>query len=158
MTDQTIEKVQRLSSQLRPRMLDDLGLTAAIEWLGGDFSRRTRIRCKVTVELTESRIGGNSTTVIFRMVQEALTNVERHAKASAVVVELREVQERIEIRVKDNGVGIAEEQADGPKSFGLIGIKERAQGLDGEVSIRGKPGKGTTVAISIPYPGGGALA
>ena len=158
LTDQTIEKVQRLSSQLRPRMLDDLGLTAAIEWLGADFSRRTRIRCKVTVELTESRIGGNSTTVIFRMVQEALTNVERHARASTAVVELREVQERIEIRVQDNGVGIAEGQADGPKSFGLIGIKERAQGLDGEVSIRGEPGKGTTVAISIPYPGGGALA
>jgi PAS domain S-box-containing protein len=158
LTDQTIEKVQRLSSQLRPRMLDDLGLTAAIEWLGADFSRRTRIRCKVTVELTESRIGGNSTTVIFRMVQEALTNVERHAKASAVVVELREVQERVEIRVQDNGVGITEKQAEGPTSFGLIGIRERAQGLDGEVSIHGEPGKGTTVAISIPYPGGGALA
>jgi two-component system sensor histidine kinase UhpB len=110
------------------------------------------------VELTESRIGGNSTTVIFRMVQEALTNVERHAKASAAAVQLREVQERIEIRVQDNGVGIAEGQADGPKSFGLIGIRERAQGLGGEVSIHGKPGKGTTVAISIPYPGGGALA
>jgi PAS domain S-box-containing protein len=158
LTDQTIVKVQRLSMQLRPRMLDDLGLSAAIEWLTGDFSRRTGIPCKTTVKLTESRIGGNSATVIFRLVQESLTNIERHARASAAVVDLHEESERIEVRVADNGVGISQERVENPKSFGLIGIMERALGLGGDVSIRGEPARGTTVSISIPYPSGGALA
>ncbi len=158
LTDQTIQRVQRISSELRPRMLDDLGLAAAIEWLGGDFSRRTGIRCKTAVQVTESRIGGNSTTAIYRIVQEALTNVSRHANASRVSLVLSEADERLQVLVKDDGIGISETQATDPRSFGLIGIRERVQGLGGEMSIRGEAGKGTAVAVSIPYPGGGSLA
>jgi PAS domain S-box-containing protein len=158
LTDQTIQRVQRISSELRPRMLDDLGLAAAIEWLGADFSRRTGIRCKVAVEVTESRIGGNSATAIYRIVQEALTNISRHASASRVSVLLREVDERLEVLVRDDGIGVSEAQAADARSFGLIGIRERAQGLGGEASIHGVKGKGSTVAISITYPGGGSLA
>ena len=158
LTDQTIQRVQRISSELRPRMLDDLGLTAAIEWLVGDFSRRTGIRCKTAVQVTESRIGGNSVTAIYRIVQEALTNISRHASASRVSVLLREVDERLEVLIKDDGIGISETQATDARSFGLIGIRERVHGLGGGVSISGETGKGTTVAISIPYPGGGNLA
>jgi PAS domain S-box-containing protein len=158
LTDQTIQRVHRISSELRPRMLDDLGLTAAIEWLVADFSRRTGIQCKTAVHVTESRIGGNSATAMYRIVQEALTNISRHASASRVSVLLREVDERLEVLIRDDGIGISETQATASRSFGLIGIRERVQGLDGEVSIRGRTGKGTTVAISIPYPRGGNLA
>jgi signal transduction histidine kinase len=158
LTDQTIQRVQRISSELRPRMLDDLGLTAAIEWLVADFSRRTGIRCKTAVQVSEPRIGGNSVTAIYRIVQEALTNISRHASASRVSVLLREVEERLEILIRDDGIGISETQATDARSFGLIGIRERVHGLGGEVSISGETGKGTTVAISIPYPGGGNLA
>ncbi len=158
LTDQTIQRVQRISSELRPRMLDDLGLAASIEWLGADFSRRTGIRCKVVVDVTESRIGGNSATAIYRIVQEALTNISRHASASRVSVLLREVAERLEVLIRDDGIGISETRAADARSFGLIGIRERAQGLGGEASIHGEKGKGTTVAISITYPGGGNLA
>jgi PAS domain S-box-containing protein len=158
LTDQTIQRVQRISSELRPRMLDDLGIAAAIEWLVGDFSRRTGIRCKTTVQVTQSRIGGNSATAVYRIVQEALTNVSRHASASRVSVVLREVDELLEVLIRDDGIGISETQAMASRSFGLIGIRERVQGLGGEVSIRGETGKGTTVSISVPYPGGGNLA
>jgi signal transduction histidine kinase len=157
LTDQTIQRVQKISSELRPRMLDDLGLAAAIEWLMGDFSRRTGIRCKTAVQVTQSRIGGNSATAIYRIVQEVLTNISRHANASRASVLLREVDERLEVLIRDDGIGISETQATDARSFGLIGIRERAQGLGGNVSIRGETGKGTTVAISIPYPGGGNL-
>jgi PAS domain S-box-containing protein len=158
LTDQTIQKVQRISSELRPRMLDDLGLAAAIEWLGGDFSRHTGIKCKTVVQVTESRIGGNSATAIYRVVQEALTNISRHANASRVSLLLSEADEHLEVLVKDDGIGISETQATDTRSFGLLGIRERVRGLGGEVSIRGETGKGTTVAVSIPYPGGGNLA
>jgi PAS domain S-box-containing protein len=158
LTDQTIQRVQRISSDLRPRMLDDLGLAAAIEWLMGDFSRRTGIRCKTSVRITESRIGGNSAVAIFRIIQEVLTNVARHAKASRVSLQLSEADERLEILVRDDGIGITEAQASDARSYGLIGIRERAQGLGGNVSIHGETGKGATVAVSIPYPAGGNLA
>ena len=158
LTDQTIQRVQKISLELRPRMLDDLGLAAAIEWLTGDFSRRTGIHCKTVVRVTESRVGGNSATAMYRIVQEALTNVSRHASASRVSVLLREAGERLEILVRDDGIGISETQATDAQSYGIIGIRERVQGLGGEVSILGKTGAGTIVAISIPYPEGGNLA
>jgi two-component system sensor kinase len=110
------------------------------------------------VQVTQSRIGGNGATAIYRIVQEALTNISRHAKASRVSVLLREVDERLEVLIRDDGIGISETQATDARSFGLIGIRERVHGLGGEVSISGETGKGTTVAISIPYPGGGNLA
>jgi PAS domain S-box-containing protein len=158
LTDQTIERVQRISAELRPRMLDDLGLTAAVEWLMGDFSRRTGIRTKTSVRITESRIGGNSASAIYRIIQEALTNIARHAKASRVTLTMSEAAGRLEILVGDDGIGISVSQASDVRSFGLIGIRERVRGLGGDVSIRGETGKGTTIAISIPYPGGGNLA
>jgi len=157
LTDQTIQKAQKISSELRPRMLDDLGLATEIEWLGGDFSQRTGIRCRTAVQVTQSRIGGNSATAIYRIVQEALTNVSRHASASRVSVLLREFDERLKVLIRDDGIGISKTQATDARSFGLIGIRERAQGLGGKVSILGETGKGTAVAISIPYPGGGNL-
>ena len=131
LVDRTIQLVQRISSQLRPAMLDDLGLTAATEWLAGDFSRRSGIPCSVDVAAVESRIGGNSATALFRIIQEALTNVARHARASRVSVELWESEGTLVIRVLDDGRGITEQQSSAPSSFGLIGIRERVEGLGG---------------------------
>jgi PAS domain S-box-containing protein len=158
LADQTIQMVHRISSELRPGMLDDLGLAAAVEWLGGDFSRRNGIPCRVDITARESRIGGNSSTALFRIIQEALTNVARHAHASHASVELWEEDGALKIRVKDDGEGVTEEQSTSPQSFGLIGIRERAQALGGEMSITGRPGKGTTLTVTIPLPSEGQLS
>ncbi len=154
---QTIQMVHRISSELRPVILDDLGLAAAIEWLGGDFSRRNGIPCRVDIATPISRIAGRSAIALYRMVQEALINIAHHAKASNASVELWEEERTLSIRVKDDGVGITVEQAKSPGSFGLIGIRERVQGLHGEISINGQPGKGTTLLVVIPLPEEGAL-
>ena len=158
LADHTIRTVQRISAELRPRMLDDLGLAAALEWLAGDFQRRMQIPCRVEVAVTESRIGGNAATTIFRIVQEALTNVARHSRARHVEVRLVEKDNALLLTVRDDGVGITEEQAGGPASFGLIGLRERVKGLDGTLAIHGEPGEGTVLSATIPFPGTGGLA
>jgi signal transduction histidine kinase len=157
LTDGTIQTVQRLASRLRPGLLDDLGLAAAIEWLGAECSRHAGISCDVSVDIPERLIGPKSTTAIFRIVQEALTNVTRHASASRVSVRLRQTGGYIEALVEDDGAGIAEAQASDSRSFGLMGIRERAQAIGGRVAIRGEPGKGTSVHMTVALPGEGAL-
>jgi PAS domain S-box-containing protein len=158
LADQTLQVVHRISADLRPGPLDDLGLASAVDWVGADFTRRTGIPCTVKVDIQESRIGGNSATAIFRLVQEALTNVSRHARASHASIALREVLGRLEIVVRDDGVGITQEQSASFSSFGLIGIRERVQDMGGQVSISGTPGEGTTVLAVIPLPPLGGLA
>jgi signal transduction histidine kinase len=158
LSDETIKIVHRISSELRPGVLDDLGLAAAIEWLGGDFSRRSGIPCLIDFTAPESAIGGNSSMVLFRIVQEALTNVTRHAQASRVSVEIWETDRVLTIRIRDDGRGISEEQATAPTAFGLIGIRERVSGLGGDMSISGRPGEGTVLTVTIPLPSQGALA
>lgn len=150
LADQTIQMVQRIASRLRPGLLDDLGLAAAIEWLGADCGRHTGVRCDVSVDVPERRIGPRSTTTIFRIVQEALTNVVRHAAASRVTVRLRETDGRLEAVVSDDGSGISDVQAADAHSLGLLGMRERAQAIGGNIAIRGYPGKGTTVILTIP--------
>lgn len=152
LADQTIQMVHRIASELRPGILDDLGLAAAIEWLGGDFSRRNGIPCRVDITIAEPRISGRNATALFRIVQEALTNVAHHAHASRASVELWEEDQTLLIRVQDDGIGISDEQCASPTAFGLIGIRERVQGLRGDVLILGKPDKGTTLLVTIPVP------
>jgi PAS domain S-box-containing protein len=158
LADQAIQMVHRIASELRPGVLDDLGLAAAIEWLGKDFSRRNGIPCSVDVTTPESLIGGNSATALFRIVQEALTNVAHHAQASRASIEIWEADRCLTVRVRDDGKGVTEEQSTSPIAFGLIGIRERAQGLRGEMSILGRPGMGTTLTVTIPLPPEGSLA
>jgi len=150
LADQAIDIVHRIASDLRPVMLDDLGLPAAIEWLGGEFSRRTGIACDTNVMIHESRIEGNSATALFRIVQESLSNVGLHSRASHVSILLREADGRFEIILGDDGIGITPEQASAPTSFGLIGIRERVEGLGGELTVQGLKGKGTTIHVTIP--------
>jgi len=150
LTDQTIRRVQKISAELRPRMLDDLGLDAAVDWLSRDFSRRTGIACTVTEDLGKLRIGEGIATALYRIVQEALTNIARHAQASRVAVDMRAARGRVEVSVQDDGIGISEEQAADPHSLGLIGIRERVLAFGGETTITGEKGKGTCIRVAVP--------
>jgi two-component system sensor kinase len=156
--EQTIAVVQRISSDLRPKMLDDLGLAPALDWLAADFQRRLRVDCSVNVELPAGLVGGNAATVLYRVVQEALSNVGRHSLARHARVDLHLENGGIVLRVEDDGVGITPAQAAAADSFGLIGIHERLEGLGGTVIVAGAPGKGTTLTARIPLPAGGGLA
>ncbi len=158
LVDQAIDIVHRISSNLRPGMLDDLGLATAIEWLGAEFSQRTGISCDATVTIPEFRIGGNSTTTLFRIVQEALSNIGQHSGASHASILIRESGGRLEVTIEDDGIGITMEQAAASTSFGLIGMRERVEGLRGQLTVRGQEGKGTTVHATIPLPAEGGLA
>ncbi len=150
--DSTLQTVKRISTDLRPELLDDLGLSAAIEWQGEEFQNRTGIKTKVTMDPEEIILDQERSTAIFRIFQEALTNVARHSNATRVSVNLKMKTSKIDLKVKDNGKGITEKQISGPKSFGLIGIRERIHFLEGEVNISGVQDKGTTVTVSIPIP------
>ena len=153
LVDGAVKQVQRICSQLRPRLLDDLGLAAAIEWQAQDFQSRTGITCEVTPEPGDIVTDKGRATAVFRVFQEALTNVARHADASKVTVHLRRANGTIELNVKDNGRGITREQISSPHSLGLTGMDERARSLGGEVSITGRRDRGTTITLTIPAQG-----
>jgi PAS domain S-box-containing protein len=146
----TIQTVKRISTELRPGVLDDLGLTAAVEWQVQEFQDRTRIKCEFTAKDEDINIDRDLATGIFRIFQEALTNVARHANATKVKVSLKERDGQLLLQVRDNGKGITEGQIAHPKSFGLIGMRERARSWNGNVKIDGISGKGTIVTVSIP--------
>jgi signal transduction histidine kinase len=132
-------------------MLDHLGLPVAIEWQANEFSKRTGIPCRITVKPEDMQLNADLSTAVFRIFQETLTNVSRHAEAKRVEVSLKLSCGEIRLVVKDNGKGITEEQMAKPDSFGLLGIRERVSYWGGAVKITGKQGKGTTVSIRIPY-------
>ncbi|HWS14655.1 MAG TPA: sensor histidine kinase, partial [Candidatus Methylomirabilis sp.] len=152
-----VRTVRKISTRLRPGILDELGVAAAIEWLAKDFQNRTGIGIKVTVQAVEKITDTVLSTAIFRVVQEALTNVMRHAAASQVNVILEKKDEALIVEVRDNGIGIMEGRIMDSKSLGLIGMRERVLLLGGEVAIRGKPGEGTLVRVMIPT-GNGAIS
>jgi PAS domain S-box-containing protein len=145
-----IRTVQKISTELRPGVLDELGVEAAIEWMAKDFRTRTGIICKVTTRVADKISDTACATAIFRIVQEALTNVMRHAAASQVNVSLEEENGTLIAEVRDNGIGIMEGRILDSKSLGLIGIRERVRLLGGEIAITGKPGKGTLVRVTLP--------
>ncbi len=148
--DATIQNVRRIATELRPGILDDLGLLAAMEWLLEKFEERTAIRCQFTSNVEKVALEADGTTVLFRILQEALTNVARHAGATQVEVSLDQGQDTISLRVQDNGRGILESEVAGSKSYGLLGMRERVQLRSGEFNIRGTPGQGTEVVIRLP--------
>jgi signal transduction histidine kinase len=123
---------------------------AAIEWQVQEFQERTRIKCELTAEGEDINLGRDLATGVFRILQEALTNVSRHANATRVEVSLKEKTGQLVLEVRDNGKGITEKQIAHPKSFGLIGMHERARSWNGSVKIEGIPGKGTIVTVNIP--------
>jgi signal transduction histidine kinase len=147
--DTTIKSVKRMITELRPRLLDDLGLPAAIEWQADDFQQRTGIRCDVSIEPEDLSLDPDRSTAIFRIFQETLTNIARHSGATRAHVALTEADGDIELHVRDNGTGISDEQLNNPKSFGIIGIRERASYWGGSVDIQGIRGSGTTVVVRL---------
>jgi len=148
--DATIQSVKRIISQLRPGLLDDLGLSAAIEWQTEEFQKHTGIRCDLTISPPELSLDPDRATAIFRIFQETLTNVARHADAGSVRILLREEEDDVRLTIRDDGRGISPAERNNPSSFGLIGIRERAHYFDGEVTISASPGEGTTVSVQIP--------
>ena len=150
MIDDTVEKVQRITAKLRPYILDELGLIPAIEWQAQEFQDVTGIKCSFTLPNDELFLDSEKSTAIFRIFQEALTNIARHSKAKLISISIHLKAEILMLIVKDNGIGIAQEQTKDFKSLGIIGMKERALILGGEVTVEGTPGKGTEVRVEIP--------
>ncbi len=148
--DMTIYTVRRISSELRPGLLDDLGLQAAIEWQAKEFEDRTGITCKVIFHSDTDKLDQERSTAIFRIFQETLTNVLRHAEATEIKASLEKTPDILILKVKDNGIGITDENIKNSKSFGIIGMQERALLFRGDIKIKGVQGKGTTVTASIP--------
>ncbi len=148
--DGAIATVKNIITKLRPGLLDDLGLEAAIEWQAHEFQMRTGIVCDVKLTSEKITLEQEVSTAAFRILQEALTNVARHAKATRVQIELSQQKSTLLLTIQDNGRGITDEEIHNPESFGLIGIRERVSSFNGALDILGTPNKGTTIRVSIP--------
>jgi signal transduction histidine kinase len=150
LAEETIQAVRRISSELRPGILDDLGLVAAVEWATQEFEHRTGTKCRLNLLQEDIEIGRERATALFRILQETLTNVARHAHATQVDVELANEHGSLILEVHDNGKGISQEQRSSGKSLGILGMRERVLLLGGQLAISGAPGQGTTVNVRIP--------
>jgi PAS domain S-box-containing protein len=155
---ETLSTVRRISGELRPGILDDVGLTAAIRWEGQQFQGRTGIACYFDFAVENVVLTREQSTAIFRIFQEALTNVLRHAKATRVDITMDEEAGALVLTISDNGRGITQEEQAGAKSLGLLGMRERAHLIEAEIDIGGAEGKGTMVKVRVPIrPGQGGL-
>ena len=153
--DGTLSAVRRIATELRPSVLDQLGLAAAIEWQGQEFAGRTGIEVVMEVCPDGASIPDDLGSSAFRILQESLTNVARHAKAARVTIRLEQTPALLMLEVTDDGVGIQPVRLTGSSSLGLIGMRERAEACGGELSIVGQPGRGTTVSLRVPLTPGG---
>ena len=149
-TDVAITTVQRIATELRPVILDSLGLPAAVEWQADDFSRRTGIACHATTPGREFALDRERATALFRILQESLTNIARHAQATLIDLQLVAGRDYVALTVRDNGRGIAAAQLADPLSIGLAGMRERAQAFGGTVEIATAGAGGTVVAVRLP--------
>jgi signal transduction histidine kinase len=157
--DGTVDAVRRIATELRPGVLDLLGLVAAIEWQAQEFGRRTGIETSLELDADQSPLDDTRATTVFRILQEALTNVARHAGASRVRIGFSRSREQLRLQVADNGRGITAAELAGRRSLGLVGIRERAIACGGLLEITGRQGQGTVVDLRIPCGGtGGAEA
>ncbi|MGE5087978.1 MAG: PAS domain-containing protein [Candidatus Levyibacteriota bacterium] len=152
LAEATVESLQTIAAELRPVILDDLGLAPAIEWLVESFSERTGIAIRASVDVDDANCSRDARTAIFRILQEALTNACRHAEAASIGVELRRSGVAIELSVADDGKGIAATTRGRRKtrSLGLLGMHERASMAGGHLSVASEPGRGTVVSLRIP--------
>lgn len=150
MIDKSVESVQKICGKLRPGILDDLGISAAIEWQANEFTKRTGIDCVTDFPVEEIEIDPDKKTAVFRIFQEALTNIARHANASKVSVILNRDENFLHLLIKDNGKGITKNQIHNPKSLGILGMKERAQILGGIFEIKSTMRSGTLISLKLP--------
>jgi signal transduction histidine kinase len=148
--DDTIHSIRKIASGLRPEVLDEAGLAAAIGWQAKEFQLRTGIRCKVDLPADSDGLDRERSTAVFRVFQEVLTNVARHANATRIDVRMRMDADTLTLEVLDNGKGIVATAVNSPKSLGLLGMRERVLPFDGTIEINGIRGKGTHVTVSVP--------
>jgi len=150
--DKSIASVKKIATDLRPEMLDELGIAESIKWLAEEFKKNTGIDYSLSLSsgFIDLKADINVSTTLYRIVQESLTNISRHAEATKVKIALKTNEENLFLVIQDNGVGITEEQKNRKKSFGITGIKERVFLLNGNMEISGTPGKGTIVYAQIP--------
>lgn len=148
--DTTVTATRRIAADLRPLMLDDLGLLPAVEWLVENFIQRTGVPCELAVSISDLHLHKAESTAIFRIVQESLANIAKHAKASRAEVAIEQSGGEVMINVRDDGLGFLPENSRKPNSFGLVGLRERAYLLGGEAAINSGPGKGTNVEVRLP--------
>jgi signal transduction histidine kinase len=148
--EEAIASVRRIATELRPAILDDLGLIAAVEWAAEQFETRTGTKCRLNLSADSLTIDRERATAIFRILQEALTNVARHSGAIQVDVRLAVENGGLTLEVHDNGIGVEDERVTAPQSLGVLGMQERAVLLGGEFTIRAAPDNGTIVKVRIP--------
>ncbi len=148
--DQTVESVQQISAELRPGILDELGLIAALEWQAREFEKRVGIPCRLSLSANAPKLPEDKNTALFRVFQEALTNVARHSDAERVSVFLKFEPDSLILEVTDNGRGISKTQISDPGSLGILGMRERVMVFGGDMQINGVPGEGTHIKVTMP--------
>lgn len=153
LTDKIIDTVRRIASELRPNVLDDLGLSEAIQWYAQQFQARTGIPVHCTCQLATAALSRKLSTALFRILQEALTNILRHAQATRVEVELQQTAGVVCLVIRDNGIGITVEEQAATVSLGLLGMRERARLVGGTFQISGAQGLGTLITVRVPLRG-----
>lgn len=149
-TDQTINSIRRIARELRPDVLDKLGLKDAIEWQAEEFTKRTGIDCIVSISPSKLELSRELESTVFRIIQESLTNVARHSKATRSKIAVITDDNRVLLSIEDNGIGISESEIQNAKSLGLVGIRERIYSVKGSFEITGKKNKGTKLNFIIP--------
>jgi len=150
LVEAAVATTRRIVTDLRPSILDDLGLSAALRWQALEFAKHSGAQVHVDAGATDHQPGRDVALALFRIFQETLTNVARHAKATEIWVNLANTAEAVVLQIRDNGVGLSAEDLSKPTSHGLRGMRERAQQVGGDVTVSSKPGSGTTVVISVP--------
>ncbi len=152
--DKTLASLRRITSELRPSILDDFGLVAASEWQAKEFERTTTIKCDFKSNVDELDLGSDSNTAVFRILQEALTNVARHAAATSVSIKFNSMSEAVTMTVADNGKGIGIGNRIGIQTLGLLGMRERTRLIGGNLDILERSTGGTMIELSVPYTSG----
>jgi PAS domain S-box-containing protein len=150
LVDTTLQKVKWISAGLRPSLLDDLGLSDAIEWLASQFQNATGIICDVCISEKCNNLDRDKSISIYRVFQEALTNISVHAHATNISIILKKTSRHLVLEIQDNGIGIAREQLSDPKAFGLLGMRESVHSCGGQIAISGIKDKGTSIQVKIP--------
>lgn len=148
--DTTVAATRRIAADLRPLMLDDLGLLPAVEWLAENFTQRTGVPCELAISTSDLKLYNAHSTAVFRIVQESLANIAKHAKASRAEVTIEQSGAEITITVRDDGLGFSSQDPRKPNSFGLVGLRERAYLLGGNATITSSPGRGTHIEVRLP--------
>jgi two-component system, NarL family, sensor histidine kinase UhpB len=158
LADDAMDTVRRVIAELRPSVLDELGLWDGLEWLASRTAQQSGLRCSTALSpaLAETQLSDEQATAVFRIVQEALTNVARHAQASALAIVARPSGAQLVVEVIDDGVGISPSAEYRDGAWGLAGMRERARHFGGELTIEGRPGLGTRVVLSMPLGAGDA--